>query len=272
MENSARLLLKDVLEILACMEESVRTSALALIALAQMIIQALVASTNSMLARLDYVRMAQHVSTMVIITPASVPLVSREKIVTKTSLTARKTRAHHQQRVSTSLEDSTANVLSTSLETIAERVISLFHSVAFNLNFPSLFIIILKLNLLFSAINVDFDLYFSDPLRSSAAQVVPFDTGSTDSFTIALWVQYTQQDEGGIFFTAYSVRYTISCSFFYIILISYNINNYCKVYQSLKNIVSFAAIPTLLSIEGPLFKHIPMVSKYLCSLNYKMSI
>lgn len=62
---------------------------------------------------------------------------------------------------------------------------------------------------LFSGINVDFDLYFSDPLRSSAAQVVPFDTGSTDSLTIAMWVQYTQQDEGGIFFTAYSVRYTI---------------------------------------------------------------
>lgn len=58
-----------------------------------------------------------------------------------------------------------------------------------------------------SAISVDYDLYFSDPLRSSAAQVVPFDTGSADSLTIALWVQFTQQDEGGIFFTAYSVRY-----------------------------------------------------------------
>ncbi|XP_022825719.1 sushi, von Willebrand factor type A, EGF and pentraxin domain-containing protein 1 isoform X1 [Spodoptera litura] len=54
-------------------------------------------------------------------------------------------------------------------------------------------------------ISVDYDLYFSDPMRSSAAQVVPFDTGSTDSLTIAMWVQYTQQDEGGVFFTAYSV-------------------------------------------------------------------
>lgn len=53
---------------------------------------------------------------------------------------------------------------------------------------------------------MDYDLYFSDPLRSSAAQVVPFATGSADSLTIAMWVQYTQQDEGGIFFTAYGVR------------------------------------------------------------------
>lgn len=50
-------------------------------------------------------------------------------------------------------------------------------------------------------------MYFSDPLRSSAAQVVPIDTGSADSLTIAMWVQYTQQDEGGIFFSAYGVRY-----------------------------------------------------------------
>lgn len=70
-----------------------------------------------------------------------------------------------------------------------------------------LFMIALTFDLLFTAISVDFDLYFSDPLRSSAAQVVPFDTGSTDSLTLAMWVQYTQQDEGGIFFTAYSVRY-----------------------------------------------------------------
>ncbi|GBP19642.1 Fibropellin-1 [Eumeta japonica] len=54
-------------------------------------------------------------------------------------------------------------------------------------------------------ISVDYDLYFSDPLRSSASQVVPFETGSTDSLTIAMWVQFLQQDEGGIFFTAYSV-------------------------------------------------------------------
>lgn len=47
-------------------------------------------------------------------------------------------------------------------------------------------------------------------MRSSAAQVVPFSTGSADSLTIAMWVQYTQQDEGGIFFTAYGVRYDIT--------------------------------------------------------------
>lgn len=63
--------------------------------------------------------------------------------------------------------------------------------------------------ILFPAISVDYDLYFSDPVRSSAAQVVPFDTGAADSLTIAMWVQYTQQDEGGIFFTAYGVRYNI---------------------------------------------------------------
>lgn len=74
------------------------------------------------------------------------------------------------------------------------------------------FIFALTLKLMFTAISVDFDLYFSDPLRSSAAQIVPFNTGSTDSLTIAMWVQYTQQDEGGIFFTAYSVRYIIIIS------------------------------------------------------------
>lgn len=65
------------------------------------------------------------------------------------------------------------------------------------------------INFYFTAISVDYDLYFSDPMRSSAAQVVPFSTGSADSLTIAMWVQYTQQDEGGIFFTAYGVRYDI---------------------------------------------------------------
>lgn len=50
-------------------------------------------------------------------------------------------------------------------------------------------------------------------MRSSAAQVVPFSTGSADSLTIAMWVQYTQQDEGGIFFTAYGVRYDIILKF-----------------------------------------------------------
>ncbi|CAG9836717.1 unnamed protein product [Diabrotica balteata] len=54
-------------------------------------------------------------------------------------------------------------------------------------------------------ISVDYDLYFSDATRSSASQVIPFYTGSKSSLTIALWVQFTQKDENGIFFTLYSV-------------------------------------------------------------------
>ncbi|XP_045468348.1 sushi, von Willebrand factor type A, EGF and pentraxin domain-containing protein 1 isoform X2 [Harmonia axyridis] len=54
-------------------------------------------------------------------------------------------------------------------------------------------------------ISVDYDLYFSDETRSSASQVVPFETGSMSSLTIAMWVQFTQKDESGIFFTLYSV-------------------------------------------------------------------
>ncbi|KAK7873875.1 hypothetical protein R5R35_005737 [Gryllus longicercus] len=54
-------------------------------------------------------------------------------------------------------------------------------------------------------ISVDYDLYFSDPTRSSASLVVPFYLGSKSSLTIAMWVQFTQRDEGGIFYTLYSV-------------------------------------------------------------------
>lgn len=53
---------------------------------------------------------------------------------------------------------------------------------------------------------MDYDLYFSDPTRSGAAQVIPFFTGGKKSLTIALWVQFIQKDEGGTFFTLYSVR------------------------------------------------------------------
>lgn len=120
--NNVRLHLNGASEILACMAENARTSALVLIALVQMIIQALVANMNLMLVRLDYVKMAQHVLMTVKIIPASVPLGSKERTVTKISLTARKTLAHPQQRVLTYPVDSTANVLSISLETIAERV------------------------------------------------------------------------------------------------------------------------------------------------------
>lgn len=111
--NSVRLLPNAALAILACTEESVRTSALVLTALAQMITQALVASMNLMLVRLDYVRMAQHVLTTVKIILAFVPLVLRAITVTKILLTARTTHAHHQQHASTYLEDSTVNVLLT---------------------------------------------------------------------------------------------------------------------------------------------------------------
>ncbi|KAK9881868.1 hypothetical protein WA026_018067 [Henosepilachna vigintioctopunctata] len=54
-------------------------------------------------------------------------------------------------------------------------------------------------------ISVDYDLYFSDATRSSASQVIPFETHSKSSLTIALWVQFTQRDESGIFFTMYGV-------------------------------------------------------------------
>lgn len=55
-------------------------------------------------------------------------------------------------------------------------------------------------------IQVDYDLYFSDSLRSTAAQVVPFYTGESNSLTIAMWVQFAQKDDTGIFFTLYGVQ------------------------------------------------------------------
>nr|XP_022919679.1 sushi, von Willebrand factor type A, EGF and pentraxin domain-containing protein 1 isoform X1 [Onthophagus taurus] len=54
-------------------------------------------------------------------------------------------------------------------------------------------------------ISVDYDLYFSDSSRSSASQVIPFYTGSPSSLTIAMWVQFIEKDESGIFFTLYAV-------------------------------------------------------------------
>lgn len=56
------------------------------------------------------------------------------------------------------------------------------------------------------AIQVDYDFSFPEETLSSAALTVPFQfSGSKDSFTIAMWVQYAQKDEPGIFFTLYSV-------------------------------------------------------------------
>lgn len=56
------------------------------------------------------------------------------------------------------------------------------------------------------AIQVDYDFSFPEETLSSVALTVPFQfTGGRDSFTIAMWVQYAQKDEAGIFFTLYSV-------------------------------------------------------------------
>ncbi|XP_012280254.1 sushi, von Willebrand factor type A, EGF and pentraxin domain-containing protein 1 [Orussus abietinus] len=55
------------------------------------------------------------------------------------------------------------------------------------------------------SIQVDYDLRFSDPTLSSVMLTTPFFTGVTKSLTVAMWVQYTQKDEAGIFFTLYSV-------------------------------------------------------------------
>ncbi|XP_050541159.1 sushi, von Willebrand factor type A, EGF and pentraxin domain-containing protein 1 [Daktulosphaira vitifoliae] len=55
-------------------------------------------------------------------------------------------------------------------------------------------------------IQVDYDFSFPDETLSSAALSVPFQfAGNRDSFTIAMWVQYSQKDEPGVFFTLYSV-------------------------------------------------------------------
>lgn len=64
---------------------------------------------------------------------------------------------------------------------------------------------ILKFYLSDLAIQVDYDLHFTDLTRSSASLVVPFYLGQKTSMTIAMWVQFTTKDEGGIFFTLYSV-------------------------------------------------------------------
>ncbi|KAL7042588.1 hypothetical protein ACKWTF_001212 [Chironomus riparius] len=54
-------------------------------------------------------------------------------------------------------------------------------------------------------IQVDYDLYFSDATRSTAAQVIPFPTSESDSLTVAMWVQFAQKDDSGIYFTLYEV-------------------------------------------------------------------
>ena len=58
-----------------------------------------------------------------------------------------------------------------------------------------------------TAVQIDYDLYFSDPYHSSASQVVPFYTTAPDSLTLAMWVQFAQKDDTGIFITLYSAKY-----------------------------------------------------------------
>uniref|UniRef100_A0A182Y3Y1 Notch n=1 Tax=Anopheles stephensi TaxID=30069 RepID=A0A182Y3Y1_ANOST len=56
------------------------------------------------------------------------------------------------------------------------------------------------------SVQIDYDLYFSDPYHSSASQVVPFYTTASDSLTLAMWVQFAQKDDTGIFITLYSAN------------------------------------------------------------------
>lgn len=58
---------------------------------------------------------------------------------------------------------------------------------------------------MFTAVQVDYDMYFPEPERSSASLVVPFYSGAGSSLTVAMWVKFAQRDEGGVFFTLYSV-------------------------------------------------------------------
>lgn len=61
-----------------------------------------------------------------------------------------------------------------------------------------------------AAIQVDYDLSFPEASYSSAALSVPFRfDGGRQSFTIAMWVQFSHRDEPGVFFTLYSVTYVI---------------------------------------------------------------
>lgn len=60
--------------------------------------------------------------------------------------------------------------------------------------------------LIFTAIQVDYDLSFPEASYSSAALAVPFRfEGSRQSLTVGMWVQFSHHDEPGIFFTLYNV-------------------------------------------------------------------
>lgn len=54
-------------------------------------------------------------------------------------------------------------------------------------------------------IQIDYDLQFNDARLSTASQVIPFVSKNATSLTIAMWVQFSQKDDSGIFFTLYEV-------------------------------------------------------------------
>lgn len=117
-----RRLLKDVSAVLACTVESAKTLVPASTAHALQTTPELAVSMNSTLAKLAFARMEQRVLTMAKVIRAFVRLGSRERTVTKTLWTAKKTLAHHQRLVSIYRDDSTVSVLLISLEMIVENV------------------------------------------------------------------------------------------------------------------------------------------------------
>lgn len=127
---------------------------------------------------------------------------------------ARRTLVLHLQPALTSLASSTVSAPSISLVMTAEKVsnsaIKLYSTFRYFVAFCRIPKCIMSYVTFISAIQVDYDLYFSDPTRSSASLVVPFFLGAKSSLTIAMWVQFTQKDEGGIFFSLYSVSYVES--------------------------------------------------------------
>lgn len=96
MASNVKLPLKDVSVALACTEENAKTSGLVLIALVHLTTLESDVNTSSMLAMLAYVKMEQLALTKARIIPALVLLVSKERIATKTLLTAKRTRVRHQ--------------------------------------------------------------------------------------------------------------------------------------------------------------------------------
>ena len=127
----------------------------------------------------------------------SVPMATRARTVKKTSLTAKILHALQVPHALTWLVVFTANVHSISPVMTAARV-SAFDPMCQGILLNAFFSI--------SAIQVDYDLYFSDATRSTAAQVVPFYTNNANSLTIGMWVQFAQKDDSGIFYTLYSVQ------------------------------------------------------------------